>query len=109
MKNETKWRKTLYWLRRNFPIEHGVKVRRTICPKFGETFEYSNSRTLWIYIDNKTDFDVQMDTLLHEWAHCVIWDIPSIYEHSPEWGVTYAKIYNQFLEWDYGKKYESNT
>ncbi len=58
-----------------------------------------------IRISKKKSFDARVDTLMHEWAHCLTWLGDGQNEaHSSEWGISHARIYRRFLEWDFGKK-----
>jgi hypothetical protein len=42
-----------------------------------------------------------VDTLLHEWAHAVVWPLAAAeYQvgHTTEWAVTYGRIYEQYFD-----------
>ncbi|KKL56725.1 hypothetical protein LCGC14_2242530 [marine sediment metagenome] len=103
-----KWRRTLAWLRRNFPPSSKVSVRSLEIKEHGcTTFGYAPMvGSFEIQINRKKSFSLRIDTLLHEWAHCVTWlgAETDIEDHSAEWGVAYAKIYRTFLEWNYGRE-----
>ena len=97
---ETKWRKTLSWLRREHPLGKRVRVRQKdmeyqgLCDYVNHCFE----------IDiRKQCFSLRMDTLLHEWAHAMTWFGNDADGHGPEWGLMYAKLYRTWLTWNYGR------
>lgn len=102
------WRMLLAWLHRNFPAEQPITVRskslkkRKLC---GETVYHK--RWFTIYIHRNQCLNLRIDTLIHEWSHCLVWHGAEASEdHSSEWGIQYAKIYRTFLEWNWGKEHE---
>jgi len=108
MTYETKWRKTIAWLRRNFPTKVPVRVRRWGISHCGHTdgeYDLKECDHLLIVVRKGMCPRCQIDTLLHEWAHALTWfGAAAEYEdHSPEWGAAYANIVRLFQEWDYGK------
>lgn len=40
------------------------------------------------------------EVLIHEWAHALSWttEHPSVQDHGPEWGISYAKTYTALLD-----------
>ena len=38
--------------------------------------------------------------LLHEWAHAVAWHEghDTVHDHGPEWGIAYARLYQEFVD-----------
>jgi hypothetical protein len=57
---------------------------------FGETI--NNGDHYLITINKEDPLRIQKDTLMHEWAHCMIsWKSSS--HHPNEWGLAYAKVY----------------
>ena len=61
-------------------------------PMFGET--YKKPYGFLILINEQDTLHVQKDTLIHEWAHCLVpWS--EELEHSDRWGVTMARIYRK--------------
>ena len=86
------------YLRKHVPTTIPVKVHfvsnrlvdccgmATIGPKYGH-----------IYIDQDREFNVQLDTLVHEWAHIRIgWKIK---EHTQEFWIDHGRIYEIYLRW----------
>jgi hypothetical protein len=107
MTDDHKWRKTVAWLKRNFPAKVPVHVRRCALSVCGHTFGWTDTKScaqLTIKVRKGMCPRCQIDTLLHEWAHALTWfGADAEYEdHGPEWGVAYARIYRLFCEWNYG-------
>lgn len=101
-----RWLRTIAWLRRNFSAQRPILVRSIILKKEHGYTEYD---TMWkffrIKIHRKQSFELRIDTLIHEWAHCLTWfGAEETTEHSAEWGLAYARIYRTFEEWNYGRK-----
>lgn len=62
---------------------------------FGETI--NNKDHYYIRINQRDTLRIQKDTLMHEWAHCLVpWDKEPV--HSDEWGIAYARIFQSFDE-----------
>ena len=106
-----KWLRTIAWLRRNFPAQVTVHVQSKLLKKDQGETEYisdgSHKDGEWfnIKINRKQSFLSRIDTLIHEWAHCLTWFGAETYEdHSSEWGIALAKIYRTFIEWNYGQE-----
>ncbi len=103
------WLKTIRWLRKEFPALFPIIVRsRVFKSLFGDArlaYKGDTPFRFLIRINKKKNFDAKIDTLLHEWAHCLTWlGDGQDEDHSPEWGISHARIYRRFLEWDFGRK-----
>ena len=101
------FRKFANVLRRNFPCSMPVKVRRCKMPLIGDgsdAREFGDAQVkdnyYQIRINQDHDIYVQLDTLMHEWAHCLVnWtDDEDKSDHTDEWGETYATIYRTMVE-----------
>lgn len=103
MTADTKFRKTLSWLRRNFPPPRPVAVRRKElrCKSLAET-SLSGQR-LVVVIKRRQSWRLQADCLLHEWAHVLTWHGNDKDDHGEEWGLQYARIYREWVAWNYGR------
>ncbi len=105
MTRETKWRKTLAWLRKHHPAWHRIVTRRVHPgkrrPCCGQT-TFDGKRFL-IEVDTRQDWTSQVDTLLHEWAHVKTWRGNDDDDHGEEWGIMFAKLYRGWIAWDYGR------
>lgn len=99
-----KWLRTIAWLRRNFPAQKPVLVRSVILKRDNGDTDYIK-RKFVIRIHPKQSINLRLDSLLHEWAHCLTWfGAETDEDHSSEWGITYAKILRTWLEWNYGRE-----
>ena len=106
--NKQAWLRTICWLRREFPAEEKIQVRtlrlKELCGDADLGYEGEFYGFL-IRINKKKNFETRVDTLLHEWAHCLAWfGAGQDKIHGPEFGIANARIYDKFLEWDFGKK-----
>ena len=102
-----KWRKSVYWLRKNFPITYPISVRckdrLNKANDLGRCIQFDDN-SIKIEISNKQCFDLKIDALIHEWAHAVSIDSKNIDEHGDDWGKAYSRIYRKFIKWDFGRK-----
>ena len=97
---DSKWRRTLAWLRREFPTAKKVRVRQLDIKDQG-TCDYINHR---FEIEVKKQcYRLRIDTLLHEWAHALTWFGNDGDAHGSEWGLMYAQLYRNWLTWNYGQ------
>ena len=105
---DSKWRRALAWLRRKFPPPRPVRVRRASLPPeegskvFGETV--NGGRQYTIKIEGRQSWPLIRDTLLHEWAHILTWNGNDTDDHGEEWGLQYARIYREYVAWNFGEK-----
>jgi len=111
MTNNTYWRKSLYWLRVNFPLENKISVKcknklssddpndAGVCIQFDDN-------SVKIEINKKQCFDLKIDALIHEWAHALTFDSKNIDDHGDDWGKMYSRIYRKFVKWNFGEKTE---
>ena len=108
--NKQAWPRAISWLRKEFPTIHPVSVRSIELKDFcGDAIlTYSDEDRpirFFIRINKHKNFETRIDTLLHEWAHCLSWlGAGHNKDHGSEWGIAYARIYRKFLEWDFRKK-----
>ncbi len=93
---DSRWRRTLKWLRREHPLGKHVRVRQTNISDQGGC-DYINHR-FEIEIAKKQCLNLRMDTLLHEWAHALVWFGNDADAHDSEWGLAYAKLYRTELQ-----------
>lgn len=93
------YRKTLKYLREHEAPLLPVKVRKRrlvgcvgLCSLVYDS-EW-NPQHFLIELDPRQSRISIVDTLLHEWAHCLTWTYSTkVDDHSPEWGVNYARLY----------------
>lgn len=108
MTTDTKWRKILYWLRKNFPTKLPVRTRRVKHLKNKEDARglcwlEENDEFFIIHIDKSMTLESQIDVLIHEWAHTLTWFGSDTDDHGDEWALAQGRIYRAFLVWDYGR------
>ena len=120
---DTKFRKLLAWLRREFPTSHQVRVRRVDlrrrrdCGKLGGYAEFCVDH-FRVWIHRNTCWQLQRETLFEEWAHCLLWhaedycrtvfDDKDDNPHTVLYSATRDKITKEFLDWRYGAGPEAN-
>ena len=84
-----KWRRTLAWLRRAFPLQSPATVQSRPLKKVHGDTEFVKSR-FYIRIDSSASLDVKLDTIMHEWAHALTWfGAEQAEDHSDEWGLAF--------------------
>jgi len=98
--NETRWRRTLAWLRAQFPPRYPTTVRRKSITDYANT-TFDNCR-FRIVIDRDAAPAEALDALLHEWAHCLTWHGNDVDNHGDEWALAYGRIYRAHDAWAYG-------
>jgi len=104
----TKYVRLLAWLRRTFPLQHPVRVRRVQIKDCGTCEFNDDTNRFHIQIDCRQCSALARDSLIHEWAHALTWFCPADDDHCAEWGVAYARIYREYLKWNYGRGPEEN-
>lgn len=113
---ERKWRKWLGELKERVPLNKPVTVRRIkrpilakcasaktpdkLEPQLGTT-DLVNGKFL-IQISAVESKATQIDTLVHEWAHCVAYEAQrkskTVWTHDALFGLAYAQVYRAFYE-----------
>lgn len=108
MTNLQKWLRTITWLRQEFPAQHKVCVRSKEMRDREYIFDgyiILPDKLFLIFINRKRNLSTKLNTLLHEWAHCLTWfGADLVEEHSDEWGLSYAKLYRAFEKWNFGEE-----
>ena len=103
--NAERWRRLLGWLRTNFPANHPITVRskRHMADQDRGGTELF-PRGFLIEVESATCWEVRFDTILHEWAHAMVWEgAETLFDdHSNEWGIAYARLYREFYLWKWG-------
>ena len=107
---DKKWLRLKRWLRREFPPRYPVTIRRTsFREKFhGYTVFLDDDLRFVIRVRIDQSTALQIDTLIHEYAHVLAWFGLDEDVHAEEWGVAYARIYRAFIEWDFGRPRKDN-
>lgn len=71
-----------------------IHVRRVKMKDYHGTWEKLDDGSYLIKINKNDSQSVQMDTLLHEWAHAFTHELNT--EHTVAWGIEYAKLYQLY-------------
>ena len=95
-------RRAMARLKRDFPLSRPVQVRtleRLVCGKGHRLFGTANliGERFVITLQRHADISVQIDTLWHEWTHCLIWPRCK-YRHSSRFWMTYGQIYSHYQD-----------
>ncbi len=88
-----KWRALIRRVRKRFPTASVVHVCRRLLKTYDGHLTFDGESYL-ITISTRIDWEAQVESLLHEWAHVLT--IESAWTHTDEWGITYAKIYRAY-------------
>jgi predicted SprT family Zn-dependent metalloprotease len=107
------FRTVLNRLKKHLPPSYLVVCRRICFSKKAKvTGEcWLEKKKFHIRIEKLLSNDAAIDTLLHEWAHILLWNEASVLkldDHGPEWGVAYSRVWlefeKQFLAHDVGTR-----
>ena len=102
--NRQKWLRTIVWLKRTFPPQKPAFVKTCKTDKDLLGFAQLTGTYFKVEIQRNLNFQIKMEVLIHEWAHVISWFGAGHEEdHPDDWGLAFAKIYREFLEWDYGR------
>lgn len=95
-KHDRVFRRTVEDLLAICPVKYPVSVRR--CKMANDDFGDADFRKgkYHIRINRDLDPDFQIWVLVHEYAHCLSWNVihDRTSEHGPYFGVAYAEAYN---------------
>lgn len=61
-----------------------------------------NGTKFTIIIGKAGSYQVAIDTLLHEWAHAISWNLDQGDTHGSYWGVALSNVYLAFLKYQTG-------
>lgn len=104
------FRLLLRLLRKGYPTEYPVRVRRITLPLQGpramqgmcyvaNSDKPKAQRYFVILIRNSDTWTAQRDTLIHEWAHALTWfQLPDGKEHGDAFARKYGVLYREFIE-----------
>lgn len=71
--------------------------RRKLKGRFGE--HWVKNGINWIVVDSRSSATVQIDTIVHEWAHALD-ESPCREPHRDSWGKWYSRVYREQLTWE---------
>ena len=107
---ERQFRLLLRLLRRDFPPEHPIRVRRVVLPTTGrEAYQgqcgLSNQdkpkseRYFTIWLRKSDPWATQRDALLHEWAHALTWyQLAEGKDHGDVFARKQGVLYRAYIE-----------
>jgi hypothetical protein len=75
-----------------------VEVVRVESDDWGFSDWDEERETFVVSIREGIPHDYAVDTLVHEWAHLLVWDAVQESDHGPIWGVAYARCYRAAIE-----------
>jgi uncharacterized protein (DUF2344 family) len=90
---DTEWRELIRKLRKSLPIDTPVSIRRVKLKADAGLTIFDGAKYV-IKIASNQSFGVQIDSLLHEWAHALAME--EAYRHKANWGIHYAKVYESW-------------
>tara|TARA_R110002020_G_scaffold55059_4_gene153035 strand:- start:15772 stop:16122 length:351 start_codon:yes stop_codon:yes gene_type:complete len=102
--NKAEWKDVLSRLRYECGCSLPVDVVRTKVSSdiYGDCHLVNSKKRprFQIRISKAVPQDVAYDILVHEWAHCLAWNVgnKNVTDHSPEWGVAFARVYCVVME-----------
>lgn len=68
---------------------------------WGRTWWDQEAQMYRIQVDTRQPLHAMLDTLIHEWAHAMVWNASKRAEdaaHGPIWGVAWARCYRVLLK-----------
>ena len=89
-------------LKRDFPLRLPVHVETAACITCSKGSHYFGMAieivgVFLIVIADTYDTSQQVDTLWHEWTHCLLWPRCK-YRHSARFWTAYGKIYSHYQD-----------
>jgi len=101
VKKRDRLRQIHNWLSEKYPTPFPTDLRCIKC-KGDNGYASRVGRRLRITLNISTPLYHLIDTLLHEYSHCVTWKHSSMERHtdmhSDEWGLQLAKMYRDFYD-----------
>ena len=106
-------RKIEAWLRKKFATPYPVRVivRRIARKEKARATTERVGKRIVITINERLNWDLAVDCLLHEFAHAVDFRHESVErrrpDHDDQWALAYGKVYRSF--WDEGGREEAGV
>ena len=88
-------------LRSGFPTKRAILLRCQKMKHFGSCSAHDEQidGPITLTLNKDSDRDMQVDTLMHEFAHAIIYDAGDFSgKHDSNWGICYAKIYDYVIQ-----------
>jgi len=98
-------------LAREMPLEETVVIAIVdLPPQFLGMTRKGLLGKLQVLVDGGQEINGLLDTLVHEWAHAVVWNVAQPDPHDELWGIAYSRAYRikmaAFERWRKVKKSE---
>ena len=99
------WQRLVRHLRAKHPLKHHrlVVKRCKLSEDCGLTYPPSPGGTISIVVCGTKTMTEQVDTLIHEWAHALLfdvgWKITRGDPHIGQWGRKHAAVYRTWVAW----------
>ena len=86
-------------LQERVPLAFDVRVAVMAIdgPYYGHTNWNELEGHMDIQIEVRQQWESIVDTLIHEWAHAMVWDLNSKDRHDDFWGVAYSRAYRAVM------------
>ena len=103
-KQRQRWSHYICALKNSLPTVYPVSVRTCDLADFGDATLVTKGRCkgFEIRISNRLSWHERVETLIHEFAHCLDWshrhDADHAEHHDESWGVWYSKTYRSIQE-----------
>ena len=98
---DTRLLRALRKLKRDFPLRYPVRVKTSeVLTQDGHRLFGCVNKVNGVFaivIQRHPDVSVQIDTLWHEWTHCLLWP-QCKYRHSSRFWATYGRIYSHYQD-----------
>lgn len=92
------YKELVKFLKKDFPQKYPVSVRRVkMSNEYDGDCQLKKGKFL-IRINKSLSEHVAIDTILHEYAHCIAWKKCTVDCHCSEWGKAYSRLYRAFLK-----------
>ena len=93
-----RWLSRLAYLEENFPPGAPIRVhRRKIAGGHSGDCTRREDGSFYIRVCPTLPFHLAVDTLCHEWAHALTWDMPGP-AHGKFWGLMYSDLYVELID-----------
>ncbi len=95
--NQAQFHKLFDALGKQYPLTRDLRVEIKTLPGNYLGLTSRSGERLLIEIEGSQGQQGIIDTLVHEWAHAMVWDTHGD-DHGALWGVAWAKAYRVYLE-----------
>lgn len=90
------YKRLIKLLKEQCPLPLPVQVRRVVTPNSLDGDCQKKEDHFRIRIDRTLPEHEAIETILHEWAHALIWEHSQM--HTNEWGKAYSRVYRVLIK-----------